>query len=72
MIDAASGGAFMKKSENDAYDLLEEMALNDQQWPNARNGIRRVAGINKNGLLSKMAAQIDLMNQKLEEMSMNA
>ena len=30
LIDAASGGAFMKKSANDAYDLLKEMALNDQ------------------------------------------
>ena len=56
MIDAASGGAFMKKSANDAYDFLEEIALNDQQWPNVRNNIRRVVGVNEKDLLSKMAA----------------
>lgn len=44
LVDAASGGTFMRKSDNEAFDLLEEIALNDQQWPNAQNGMRRVAG----------------------------
>ena len=30
LIDAAAGGAFMRKSANEAYDLLEEMAINNQ------------------------------------------
>ena len=30
LVDAARGGAFMRKNTNDAYDLLEEMAQNDQ------------------------------------------
>ena len=47
MIDAASGGAFMKRSANEAYDLLEELALNDQQWPNTRNITRRKQGSTK-------------------------
>ena len=65
MIDAASGCAFMKKSANDAYDLLEEMALNDQQWPNDRNGMRRVAGVNEMYILTKMEAQIELLTKEL-------
>ena len=37
LIDAASGGAFMCKSQDDAYNLLEEMAMNNYQWPNERS-----------------------------------
>lgn len=31
LVNAASGGEFMRKSANDAYQLLEEVSLNDQQ-----------------------------------------
>ena len=65
MIDATSSGAFMKKSANKAYDLLEEMALNDQQWPNVRNNMRRVAGVNERDILAKMAAQIELLTKEI-------
>ena len=34
--------------------------------------MRRVAGVNESDLLSKMAAQIELMNKRLEGMTMNA
>ena len=61
LVDAASGGAFMTKSANDAYELLEEMALNDQQWPNARNGIRRVAWVNENDVISKLTTQMEIV-----------
>jgi len=31
-IDAAAGGTLMSKSDDEAYNLIEEMALNDFQW----------------------------------------
>ena len=65
MIDAASGGAFMKKSANDAYDLLEELALNDQQWPNVRNSIRRGAEVNESEVLAKIATQMELLTREV-------
>ena len=65
MIDAASGGAFMKKSANDAYDLLEDLALNDQQWPNARNNMRRVAGVNESKVLAKIETQMELLTREV-------
>ena len=65
MIDAASGGAFMKKSANEAYDLLEELALNDQQWPNTRNMTRRVAGVNETDVLAKIATQMELLTREV-------
>jgi len=31
MIDAAAGGTLMSKTEEEAYNLIEEMALNNYQ-----------------------------------------
>jgi len=31
-IDAAVGGALMNKTEDEAYNLIEEMTLNNFQW----------------------------------------
>ena len=61
----------MRKSANDAYELLEEMALNDQQWPNARNSVRRVAGVNENDVISKLSTQIELLSRRLEGSSLH-
>ena len=36
MIDAAAGGTLMSKTEEEAYNLIEEMALNNYQWPSER------------------------------------
>lgn len=33
LIDATIGGAFMFKTLEDATNLLEEMAMNNYQWP---------------------------------------
>jgi len=32
MIDAAAGGTLMSKTEDEAYNLIEEMTLNNYQW----------------------------------------
>lgn len=37
-IDAATGGALMIKNVVDAYNLLEDMASNNYQWPSKRSG----------------------------------
>ena len=31
-IDAAAGGTLMSKTDDEAYNLIEEMALNNFQW----------------------------------------
>ena len=36
LIDPSVGGALMSKSANEAYQLLENMALNNCQWPSER------------------------------------
>jgi len=32
MIDAAAGGTLMSRTEEEAYNSIEEMALNNCQW----------------------------------------
>ena len=36
LIDTAVGGAFMSETQDEAFDLLEEMAMNNYQWTNER------------------------------------
>ena len=42
MIDAAVGGTLMSKTEYEAYNLIEEMALNNYLWSNERVQPKRV------------------------------
>ena len=41
-IDAVAGGTRMNKTEDEAYNLIEEMALNNYQWSNERSQPKRV------------------------------
>jgi len=36
MIDAAAGRTLMSKTKEEAYNLIEEMALNNYQWSSER------------------------------------
>ena len=47
-MDAASNGALMSKTYNEAYVLLEIMASNNYQWPTERVPAgRRIAGVHE-------------------------
>ena len=37
IIDASAGGALMKKTTDQAYDILEDTATNTNQWPRDRS-----------------------------------
>ena len=39
MSDATAGSTFMNKIEGEAYNLIEEMALNNYQWLEVGNGL---------------------------------
>jgi hypothetical protein len=47
LIDTPSNGAFMSKSQDDAYNLLEEMAMNNYQWSNKRNTPKKTDGMHE-------------------------
>jgi len=42
--DAAIGGTLMSKTKDEAYNLIEEMALNNYQWSNEPYQPNRVGG----------------------------
>ena len=44
VIDASAGGALMKKTTDQAYGILEDMATNSNQWPVERMIPRKVVG----------------------------
>ena len=33
IIDASAGGALIKKTTDQAYEILEDIATNSNQWP---------------------------------------
>ncbi|XP_062103987.1 uncharacterized protein LOC133815123 [Humulus lupulus] len=72
LIDAAAGGAFMRKSANEAYDLLEEMANNNQQWPSERGNSKKVAGLHEIDAISKLTAQVEALTKQLQGSTMAA
>ncbi|KAM6592910.1 hypothetical protein CsatA_000613 [Cannabis sativa] len=63
LIDATAGGAFMRKSANEAHELLEEMALNNQQWPTERSQAKKVAGMHEVDAITKLTAQVEALTK---------
>ncbi|KAL5556287.1 hypothetical protein UlMin_038523 [Ulmus minor] len=59
IVNAASNGALMSKTYNEAYALLERMASNNYQWPTERVPAgRRVAGVHEVSEITSLTAQI--------------
>ena len=44
VIDASVGGTLMKKTIDQAYEILEDMATNSNQWPKDRLIVRKTVG----------------------------
>ncbi|XP_062075149.1 uncharacterized protein LOC133779174 [Humulus lupulus] len=65
IIDAASGGAFMSKSANEAYDLLEKMAMNNYQWLSERETTKKVGGVYELEAISMLSAQVATLTKQL-------
>jgi len=58
LIDAASEGAFMSKSQDDAYNLLEEMAMNNYQCPNERSTQKKTIGAHEIDAITVLTTQV--------------
>ncbi|KAM6578458.1 hypothetical protein CsatB_030295 [Cannabis sativa] len=57
LIDAAAGGVFMRKSANEAFELLEEMAMTNQQWSTERGPSKKVAAQENSPSTSEVKGQ---------------
>ncbi|XP_073054601.1 uncharacterized protein [Primulina eburnea] len=69
MIDAAAGGTLMRKTPQEAYELLEEMATNSYQWQAEKNIPRIIAGVHQVHNFTAIAAQLEELNRKIDCMS---
>ncbi|XP_062099647.1 uncharacterized protein LOC133805475 [Humulus lupulus] len=72
LIDAVASRAFMRKSANEAYDLLEEMDINNQQCPSERGNSKKVVGLHKIDAISKLIAQVEALTKQLQGSTMTA
>ena len=72
MIDAAARGTLMSKTEEEAYNLIEEMALNNYQWSNERGQPKRVGSKYEIDALTLLTAKMDAMTQKLDKLNVHA
>ena len=62
----------MSKTEEEAYNLIEEMALNNFQWSNERAQPKRVGGKFELDAITLLTAKMDAMTQKLDKWNVHA
>ena len=58
VINASVGGALMKKTTNQAYGILEDMATNSNQWPRDRLIPRKAVGGTETEVLSNLVNHV--------------
>jgi len=71
-IDVATEGTLMSKTEDEAYNLIEEMALNNFQWSAEPAQPRQVGGKLEVGAFTLLFAKIDAITKKLDQLNVNA
>jgi len=62
-IDAAVGGTLMNKIEDETYNLIKAMTLNNDQWSNERSQPKRVGGKFEVDALTLFTTKVDAMTQ---------
>ena len=58
MIDASTGGALMKKTTDQAYEILEDTATNTNQWLRDRIPSVKAMGGADNEVISNLVTHI--------------
>ena len=66
VIDASVGGALMKKTTNQAYGSLEDMATNSNQWPEEKMIPRKAVGGVNIEVLSNLVNHVVQLTQQLQ------
>ena len=65
MIDASAGGALMKKTTDQAYEILEDDATNTNQWPREKaTSVKAVGGTN-NEVLNNLVNHVAQLTKKI-------
>ena len=65
VIDASAGGALMKKTMNQVYEILEDTATNTNQWPRDRITPVKTVGGADNEVLSSLVTHVAQLTKQL-------
>ena len=66
LIDASVGGAIMGKNEVEAYQILENIALNDCQSPVERVTPKKPTRVFNLGMFTNLSAQVSTLSKQLQ------
>ena len=58
MIDASAGGALMKKTTDQDYEILEDAATNTNQWPREKTTPVKSMGGTDNEVLNNLVNHV--------------
>ena len=65
MIDASAGGALMKKTTDQAYEILEDAATNTNQWPREKATPVNAVGGTDNAVLNNLINHVAQLTKQL-------
>ena len=65
MIDASPGGALMKKTTDQAYEILEDAATNTNQWPREKATPVNAVGGTDNEVLNNLVNPVAQLTKQL-------
>ena len=68
MVDATAGGSLMRRTQEDAYGLLDDMTLNAFSW-NTDRSARKPSGIHSISTQVALAAQVKALQRQLNQMN---
>ncbi|KAK4267615.1 hypothetical protein QN277_024369 [Acacia crassicarpa] len=71
LVDASSGGSLLMKSYDEAYNLLERMAMNSHQWQIDRSTpSRTVAGVHELDAVTALSAQVSTLTNMVKGLTL--
>ena len=65
VIDASNGGALMKKTTDQAYEILEDAATNTNQWPRDKITPKKAIGGTDNEVLNNLVTHVAQLTKQL-------
>ena len=66
LLDASVGGALMSKSANEAYQLLEDINLNNCQWLSEIEMPKKLSEVHELDVFKNLAVKVLLLTKKLQ------
>ena len=65
MIDASAGGALMKKTTDQAYEILEDAATNTNQWPREKATPEKAVSGTYNEVLNNLVNHVAQLTKQM-------